>query len=206
MNSASRASFIQELSYRWSGMYIFVFYAHSGDSSIIERMITITSHSVRVQVVIVTANSDSVFPINSLRNTGIRQVTTSHYAVTDMDLWPSCSYPFQWSWVVNLYDEMHSIPTRFLTDDRMAIIIPIFFFNLSLINDSMSLQESFSMSYFTLTLILVGNAPFHRLWMLFIPVYSMEHAYNVNQVFSLMYPYSSVLHLDVYQRWLVCTE
>lgn len=76
-------------------MYIFVFYAHSGDSSIIERMITITSHSVRIQVVIVTANSDSVFPINSLRNTGIRQVTTSHYAVTDMDLWPSCSYPLQ---------------------------------------------------------------------------------------------------------------
>ena len=87
MNSASRASFIQELAYRWSGMYIFVFYAFSEDSSVVERVMTMATR--RIQVVVITANSDSVFPINSLRNTGIRQVVTSHYAVTDMDLWPS---------------------------------------------------------------------------------------------------------------------
>ena len=85
-----------------------------------------TMTSKRIQVVVVTANSESLFPINTLRNTGIRQVITSHYAVTDMDLWPSCTLS-------------------------------------SLIHNSMTLQESFSLSNPISTLSIEESISSHHL-------------------------------------------
>ena len=36
-------------------------------------------------------NAYSHFPVNKMRNLGIANVQTSHFIVTDMDLWPSCT-------------------------------------------------------------------------------------------------------------------
>ena len=34
-------------------------------------------------------NADVVFPINTLRNIGIRNSRTTHYIVFDLDVWPA---------------------------------------------------------------------------------------------------------------------
>ena len=44
----------------------------------------------RVRVLMVYESSIAIgFPINRLRNLGIALVETSHYLVTDMDMWPT---------------------------------------------------------------------------------------------------------------------
>jgi len=175
---ASRASFIQELSYRWSGIYIFVFYAFSDDSPIVERVMTMTSK--RIQVVVVTANSESCGILEFVKwSPVITQSLTWIYGLHVLSLLLSC--------LVNLYDEMQAVPTRFLTDDRMAIIIPVFFFNQSLIHNSMTLQESFSLSNPISTLSIEESISSHHLWMIFMRVFSMVHVLSVNPVYSHMY-------------------
>ena len=37
-----------------------------------------------------TCQMKSVYPINRLRNIAIKDVTTSHFILFDMDVWPSC--------------------------------------------------------------------------------------------------------------------
>ncbi|KNB44068.1 glycosyltransferase-like protein [Blastocystis sp. subtype 4] len=61
-----------------------------------------------------------IFPINLLRNVGIRNVRTTHYVVMDMDMWP----------IQNLHSEMTKIPLKVLQDRKSAIIIPLLFFDL----------------------------------------------------------------------------
>ena len=109
----------------------------------------------------------------------ITQSLTWIYGLHVLSLLLSC--------LVNLYDEMQAVPTRFLTDDRMAIIIPVFFFNQSLIHNSMTLQESFSLSNPISTLSIEESISSHHLWMIFMRVFSMVHVLSVNPVYSHMY-------------------
>lgn len=36
-------------------------------------------------------NDPSFYPVNELRNIAISHVTTSHFYLSDMDVWPSCN-------------------------------------------------------------------------------------------------------------------
>lgn len=62
----------------------------------------------------------SVFPINQLRNIGIRNTRSTHYIVFDMDAWPN----------TEVYSSLVSLPKSILTDDHSLVIVPIFFFDL----------------------------------------------------------------------------
>lgn len=57
-----------------------------------------------------------LYPINLLRNIAIKNVQTTHFFMTDMDMWPS----------YNLYDVLRELPTYILEDDLFAGIIPAF--------------------------------------------------------------------------------
>ena len=59
---------------------------------------------------------NSEYPINKLRNLAMKQITTSHLWVMDMDMWPS----------TNLYSTLLSLDSRFLKDDYLAVIVPVF--------------------------------------------------------------------------------
>ena len=56
------------------------------------------------------------YPYNRLRNIALSKVVTSHFWVMDMDMWP-CDH---------LYESLHALDSRFLADDRLAVIVPSF--------------------------------------------------------------------------------
>lgn len=93
--SKSRMFFVNTLIKRWSGHFIFVIYSDQGDLPLLETMNVTNPLPDRIQIVrfdyIRDENGELIFPINRLRNIGIQHVRTSHYAVIDMDLWPSSS-------------------------------------------------------------------------------------------------------------------
>ena len=70
----------------------------------------------RVSIVLRMQTEDGFYPINELRNLAIRYTTTSHFFLTDMDMWPS----------FGLYDALTALPSFILQDDYFAGIVPAF--------------------------------------------------------------------------------
>ena len=50
-----------------------------------------------------------IYPINTLRRLAINNICTSHFVNLDMDLWPSCPFSRQLSWLVRLYESLQRI-------------------------------------------------------------------------------------------------
>ena len=46
----------------------------------------------RFTLILVKQADKSIFPINKLRNIGIRSIETTHFLLFDMDLWPSRTF------------------------------------------------------------------------------------------------------------------
>ena len=84
----------------------------------------------RVTVLLYTVES-SIFPINFLRNLGIRNIETSHFMVLDMDLMLSR----------NLHDELKRLPNWLKESRRSTIVIPLFFLDRDKILPYCSLLE-----------------------------------------------------------------
>lgn len=59
------------------------------------------------------------FPVNKLRNLGIRNIVGTHFQVLDMDLWP----------VTHLYDTLMALPASITHSPTAAVILPVFFFD-----------------------------------------------------------------------------
>ena len=70
----------------------------------------------RVSIVLYLQKNASIYPINALRNLAIRNVETTHFFMSDMDMWPS----------PNLHDVLQTLPSYILSDDMFAGIIPAF--------------------------------------------------------------------------------
>ena len=56
------------------------------------------------------------YPYNKLRNMAREKISTSHFWVMDMDMWPSS----------NLYDTLLNLDRRYLEDENLAVIVPSF--------------------------------------------------------------------------------
>jgi len=56
------------------------------------------------------------YPINRLRNLALQRVITSHFLLTDIDLWPS----------VNSYNEVLAHGIHFASKSRTALVLPAF--------------------------------------------------------------------------------
>ena len=67
------------------------------------------------------------FPVNLLRNIAIKNVRTTHFLVTDMDLWPirkSCVMELE---VASAYQRLLRLPKKVLLSNRSAVIVPSIF-------------------------------------------------------------------------------
>ena len=70
----------------------------------------------RISIVLSLQKDPSVYPINALRNIAINNARTSHFFMSDMDMWPS----------YGMYAFLVSLPTHILEDDHFAGIVPAF--------------------------------------------------------------------------------
>ena len=55
----------------------------------VEKFVESNEFSSRFQIIVMEDFSGH-YPINKLRNAAINQVKTSHFFLTDIDLWPAC--------------------------------------------------------------------------------------------------------------------
>ena len=87
--------------------------------------------SPRIQHVIYVALPGSFFhsnyPINILRNLGIRQVRTSHFLLLDMDMWLSGIPPSIPSSTDQSYEVLLALPPVIWQDPKAAVVIPAWF-------------------------------------------------------------------------------
>ena len=96
-HSFSRIFFISHLQRRWQGDLSIVLYGTDVEESRILDYLSQRNYERRVSIVLYLVRNGtaeaSVFPINTLRNIGIRATRTTHYAVVDFDIWPAGADP-----------------------------------------------------------------------------------------------------------------
>lgn len=67
----------------------FAFFLYGNGRTVFERTIATLNIPKRANIIGINALRASPYPINKLRNIAIRYVTTSHFWVADMDMWPA---------------------------------------------------------------------------------------------------------------------
>lgn len=85
-----------------------------------------SSFPARLGVIPFTATNRSVYPINHLRNLAIDHVRTSHFWLTDMDMWPSRFVLIGVSSIVGLREALIELPYDQLAREDLAVIVPAF--------------------------------------------------------------------------------
>ena len=115
---SSRLFMLPQILSRWPGRYVIVI--STSKSKLRETLKRLGSIHLpeRVTTLVYTVQS-SVFPINLLRNLGIRNIQTSHFMVLDMDLMLSR----------NMYAELKRLPDWLKASEKSAILVPLFFLN-----------------------------------------------------------------------------
>ena len=130
----SRVFFIPHLLERWNGLerirtlmgrsMSLVFYGTDLEESQFISCFKQRDYPTRLSVVLYLVRNGTeasrVFPINQLRNIGIRNSRSTHYIVFDMDAWPNRE----------VYSSLVSLPTSILNNDQSLVVVPIFFFDL----------------------------------------------------------------------------
>ena len=115
---------------RWPGRYVFVISVSNDTQQKTVDYLGSLRLPDRVITIVYTVES-SIFPINFLRNLGIRNIETSHFMVLDMDLMLSR----------NLLSELKKLPTFLKESNNSAVIIPLFFLSRDKILPYCSLLE-----------------------------------------------------------------
>ena len=80
----------------------------------------------RLSILPFIATEPGVYPINKLRNLAIQNSKTNHFWLADLDMWPSGPFLSFASPIENLYANILSLPSQYLDDDHLAIIVPAF--------------------------------------------------------------------------------
>ena len=136
-HSFSRIFFISHLQRRWQGDLSIVLYGTDVEESRILDYLSQRNYERRVSIVLYLVRNGtaeaSVFPINTLRNIGIRATRTTHYAVVDFDIWPAGADPLLPSPVDTLFGAVKALDPEVLNHERVAIIIPVFFYDLGMV-------------------------------------------------------------------------
>lgn len=127
---SSRLFMLPQILSRWSGRYVLVISVSNDTQQKTVDLLGSIHIPSRVTVLLYTVES-SIFPINFLRNLGIRNIETSHFMVLDMDLMLSR----------NLHDELKRLPNWLKESRRSTIVIPLFFLDRDKILPYCSLLE-----------------------------------------------------------------
>lgn len=92
-HSYSRIFFITHLQRRWQGDLSIVLFGTDTEEAKFLSYLSARTYEPRVSIVLYLVRNGtkeaSVFPINKLRNIGIRNMRTTHYVVFDFDIWPA---------------------------------------------------------------------------------------------------------------------
>ena len=132
MTTHNRLSLLPQLLYRWKGSscsrrvtrspLVIVLNGPIGFESIMLSFVE--SHYLPPRLTLLlyligdTSPAKGQFPVNKLRNLGIRNIATTHFQILDMDLWPT----------VDTYETMMKLPAQLRTG-KNAVIFPVFFFD-----------------------------------------------------------------------------
>ncbi|KAK8805808.1 hypothetical protein WA158_002464 [Blastocystis sp. Blastoise] len=114
--SKERIFYFNYLTKRWNGK---ISVGLCFDDSLADKINILTENSYfgpRVSLYQYYSNNPNVYPINLLRNIAIKNIKTTHFWLTDMDMWPAC----------DLYESLHALPAAIHNDDKMAVIVPAF--------------------------------------------------------------------------------
>ena len=117
MYRVQRLFFIPHIAKRWLGPISMAIYMKSSeDEKLIDQYMQNSFFPQSIQIIPYFSKIPTEYPYNKLRNLALKEVTTSHFWVMDMDMWPSS----------NLYTTLLNLKSRFLSDDKLAIIVPSF--------------------------------------------------------------------------------
>ncbi|KAK8807234.1 hypothetical protein WA158_003993 [Blastocystis sp. Blastoise] len=114
--STLRLFYFPYLLSRWSGPMVAAIFLKKADEEEFKEFINAVSLSQRLHLVRYRPVDESIYPYNKLRNIAVARVTTSHFWVADMDMWPA----------ENVYETLRSLPEQVLSNDFMAVIVPAF--------------------------------------------------------------------------------
>lgn len=93
--SYTRIFYIPYLLRRWSGQLSLVLYGTDDEEAKIIDYLDKREYSERLSLIVYLVKNGTeeskTFPINALRNLGIQNSRTTHYMVTDFDVWPVCT-------------------------------------------------------------------------------------------------------------------
>ena len=155
MSSVQRLFYLPYVIQKWEGFRQFTcvnsrpisiaLFVHKSELNQTEQYIQEAHFPVRVRLILyivdVTSKPDcvivrnstyggcfprTVYPINRLRNLAIADVTTSHFVLFDMDVWPSCHSTVPSSHVADTYSILLRLPKCYYTNPYNVMIIPAF--------------------------------------------------------------------------------
>ena len=125
---------------RWNGYVIVVvsyfspismaFFLYGEGAHIYQQAVQQMDIPKRVNIIAYFGDSANPYPINMLRNIALDHVTTSHFWLADMDMWPACNYEPLLFHIVDLYNVLVSLPRAFLDREDAVTIVPAFEYNL----------------------------------------------------------------------------
>lgn len=132
----NRVVFFPYLLARWSGceriislisrdLSIAVFVTPKEETTL-RRIIENGNYESRLRITPLMAQNNKEYPINKLRNLAIRNVCTSHFWLTDMDMWPSGMHPHFQLIVARLREALMALPRDQLQRTDLAVIVPAF--------------------------------------------------------------------------------
>lgn len=97
--SYTRIFYIPYLLRRWSGRLSLVLYGTDDEEAKIIEYLDQREYDERLSLIVYLVKNGTeeskTFPINALRNLGIQNSRTTHYMVTDFDVWPACTPLFR---------------------------------------------------------------------------------------------------------------
>ena len=119
-SSYERVYFLPFWVERWNGPISMAFFLYGEGAHIYQQAIQQMDIPKRMNVIAYFGDSANPYPINMLRNIAMDHVTTSHFWLADMDMWPA----------YDLYNTLVSLPHSFLSRDDAVTIVPAFEYNL----------------------------------------------------------------------------
>jgi hypothetical protein len=120
-SSEERLWMVRPLSRRWGGpVSIAIFLEDPQIRALSEAAVAQAEQQPGVTITTVDGANSSVYPINALRNMAVARVTTSHFLLTDIDLWPSNE----------AYRRVLALGPTYLRRPRTAVLLPAFEYTL----------------------------------------------------------------------------
>lgn len=129
------ALFADEIARRWNGLCSVCYVTrrmisisfHMYDKNAQSAYAFMNQHSLpeRFRLSYVKDNSGH-YPINRLRNVAINNTITSHFWLTDVDIWPACCPGCESLHVADLYETILSLPSSLLSIEKQAIVVPAY--------------------------------------------------------------------------------